>query len=283
MSREIVRAEKLGFCFGVHRAIEMLERAALTYPRLETLGAVVHNTPVLEKLARLGIRTLNRLDEAQGSILAISSHGVSPEVEAEIKARGITVIDTTCPFVRRAHMAARRLHEAGFATLVYGDQKHPEVKGVLGWAGPEAMATTDINGLRQCAELPRRLGVLSQTTQVPARFNDFVKELLDLALVKDAEVRIVDTICHDIRERQAAALRLAHAVDLVLVIGGHSSANSHLLLDLVSPVTRAYLVENAREIDEKWFTGCRRIGLTSGASTSEDTIREIEERLRQAS
>jgi 4-hydroxy-3-methylbut-2-en-1-yl diphosphate reductase len=280
MSREIVRAEKLGFCFGVHRAIEMLERAALTYPHLETLGAVVHNTPVLEKLARLGIRTLNRLDEAQGNILAISSHGVSPEVEAEIKARGITVIDTTCPFVRRAHTAARRLHEAGFATLVYGDREHPEVKGVLGWAGPEGLATTDIDRLRQCGELPRRLGVLSQTTQVPARFNDFVKQLLDLALVKDAEVRIVDTICHDIRERQAAALRLAREVDLVLVIGGHSSANSHLLLDLVAPVTKAYLVENAREIDETWFAGCRRVGLTSGASTSEDTIREIEDRLR---
>jgi 4-hydroxy-3-methylbut-2-enyl diphosphate reductase len=281
MTREIIRAEKLGFCFGVKRAIEMLERAARANPRLETLGAVVHNTPVLQRLAQLGIRTLQNLDEAQGKTLAISSHGVSPDVEAEIRSRGITVIDTTCPFVRRAHRAARRLHEAGFFTLVYGDREHPEVKGVLGWVGQEGMATTDLSQVPQSGELPRRLGVLSQTTQVPAHFNEFIKQLMDRALVKDAELRVIDTICHDIRERQAAALKLAHEVNLVLVIGGHTSANSRLLLELVAPVARAYLVENIREVEAQWFTGCQRIGLTSGASTSEETIQEIEARVQE--
>jgi 4-hydroxy-3-methylbut-2-enyl diphosphate reductase len=117
--------------------------------------------------------------------------------------------------------------------------------------------------------------VLSQTTQIPARFTEFVKGLVGSALAKDTELRVVDTICHDIRQRQRAALELAGRVDMMLVVGGHTSANSHRLLDLCSEVTEAYLVETAEEIQPVWLEGKGYIGITAGASTDEQTIDEV--------
>ena len=123
--------------------------------------------------------------------------------------------------------------------------------------------------------LPRRLGILSQTTQIPARFTKFVKELINSVLVKDAELRIIDTICHDIRERQQAALELANRVDLMLVIGSHTSANTNHLAELCATVIKTYLVETAEEIQASWLQGHHHVGVTGGASTDEETINEV--------
>ena len=123
--------------------------------------------------------------------------------------------------------------------------------------------------------LPRRIGILSQTTQIPARFVEFVKKFIDSALAKDYELRIIDTICHDIRLRQAAALKIANRVGLMLVIGGRTSANTNHLLALCSAVTRTHLIETADEIQPSWLQGQSRIGITAGASTSEQTINEV--------
>ncbi len=147
----------------------------------------------------------------------------------------------------------------------------------------QGVATLDANFLKKLPAVPRRLGILSQTTQIPDNFNTFVKGVLDIALVKDSEIRIIDTICHDIRERQAAAILLAGRSDLVLVIGGHTSANTRHLVELCSKVTETHLVETAGEIEPSWFPGQRRVGVTSGASTDDKTIDEVILRLKDLS
>jgi 4-hydroxy-3-methylbut-2-enyl diphosphate reductase len=145
----------------------------------------------------------------------------------------------------------------------------------MGWAGGDGLATLNPQGLVDVPDVSRYIGVLSQTTQIPTGFTSFVKNVIDQALVKDAEIRIADTLCHDIRERQAAALELAGRVDLMLVIGGHNSANTRHLLDLCKTVSSTYLIETASELQTGWLRGVNRIGITSGASTDETTISEV--------
>jgi 4-hydroxy-3-methylbut-2-enyl diphosphate reductase len=277
----VEKADKIGFCFGVRRAIDILERVARERGGVETLGAVVHNEQVLEKLARLGVRVTKDVASIQGDTVVTSSHGISPQLEEELKARGIGIISTTCPFVLRAQVTARRLAEAGFLVVIYGDADHPEVKGILGWAKGRGIASLDEGFVSTLERIPRRLGILSQTTQVPAQFAAFVKKLIDLAFIRDSEMRVIDTICHDIRERQASALKLAQRADLMLVVGGHHSANTNRLAELCAQVTETHLIETAEEIQSSWLEGKGYIGVTAGASTDEETVAEVVRRLEQ--
>ena len=277
----IEKASKTGFCFGVRRAINILERVAQERGGIETLGAVVHNEQVLQKLADVGVRVAKYIDDIKGDTVVTSSHGVSPELEERIRARNIAIINTTCPFVRRAQMVARRLAEAEFFVVVFGDENHPEVKGILGWTKGKGIATKDERVIATLDTIPRRLGILSQTTQIPAHFAQFAKSIIDFALTKDSEIRIIDTICHDIRERQAAALELAQRVDLMLVIGGRNSANTNHLAELCATATGTHRIETATEIQSSWLDEKNSIGITAGASTAEDTVNEVLRRLKE--
>lgn len=274
----IEKASRIGLCYGVTRAISMLEKVAAERGQIETLGALAHNQRVLERLAAKGIRAARDTGDIRGGTIAISSHGVSPQVEAELRALNLDIIDTTCPFVHRAQLAARRLAEAGFKVIIFGDANHTEVKGILGWAdgkGIAALSEDSLAGLN----LPRHIGVLSQTTQIPANFTDFIKRLIERVLVKDAELRIVDTICHDTRERQEAALALAKRADLMLVIGSRTSANTNRLAELCSKTTETHLAESPADIRAEWLRGKRSVGISAGASTPEEVIDEVVSRL----
>jgi len=276
---KIEKTSELGFCFGVRRAISILEKVARERGGVETLGAIVHNQQVLDKLSEIGVRVAGSIDDIRGSSVVTSAHGVSPELQAELQARRIDIIDTTCPFVRRAQRAARKLARAGFSVIVYGDAEHPEVKGILGWAGGKGLATLDEEFVSRLEPLPRRLGILSQTTRIPAHFTRFAGRLIEAAFTRDSEVRVIDTICHDIRRRQAAAVDLARGVDLMVIIGGRDSANTHRLAELCSAVTPTYLVETADEIEPSWLQDKHHIGVTAGASTAGPTINEVLTRL----
>ena len=270
----IEKAGEIGFCFGVRRAIDILEKVTDERGGVETLGALVHNQQVLQELAKIGVRVAKGVDDIQGNTVVVSAHGVSPQVEAEIQARHIEIVDTTCPFVHRLQLAARKLARAGFFVAIYGDSDHPEVKAALGWANNQGVAALDAKFIARLDSIPRRIGILSQTTRIPALFTEFVKSVIDAAFTRDSELRIIDTICHDIRNRQAAALELASRVDLMLVIGDRNSANTNRLAELCSKVTETYLVETAAEIQPSWLEGKPHIGITAGASTSEQTINE---------
>jgi 4-hydroxy-3-methylbut-2-en-1-yl diphosphate reductase len=277
----IEKAAGTGFCFGVKRAIEIVEKVAGERGGIESLGAVVHNRRAMQRLAGLGVRVVNSIDDIRGDIVVTSSHGVGPDIEKKLRARSVEVVSTTCPFVKRAQTAARRLAESGFYVVVYGDATHPEVKGILGWAQGKGMATLDPAAVAALEPAPRRLGVLAQTTQVPAAFAAFAREVVSIALTRDAEIRIIDTICHDIRERQAAALELARRADLMLVVGGRHSANTRHLAALCAGVTVTHIIETAAEIEPGWLTGKGLIGVTSGASTAGQDVDEVIARLEE--
>ncbi|MDP6633221.1 MAG: 4-hydroxy-3-methylbut-2-enyl diphosphate reductase [Dehalococcoidales bacterium] len=280
MPLKIEKVTATGFCVGVKRAIDTLERIAQERGQVETLREVVHNRQVMQGLSDKGIKVANSIDEIRGTTVAISAHGVGPQLEQQIKARDIETINLTCSFVRRAQRAARKLAEAGFFVIVYGDAKHPEVRGILGWADDRGIATIDIESITSLDPLPRRLGVLSQTTQVPIYFRDFVKKLVDVSLVKDTELHVIDTICHDILKRQQEALELAGRVDLMLIIGSRTSANTNHLAELCATATKTYQIETAEEIRASWLEEHHHVGVTSGTSTSEQTIEEVIAALR---
>ena len=281
MNVKIEKAAGTGFCFGVKRAINTLEKTAREQGEVETLGAVVHNQQVLQKLEKQGITVAQNLETVKSKTLAIGAHGVGPEVAEHLRKMQLTVVDTTCRFVHRAQIVAQQLARDGFFVVVYGDVNHPEVKGILAWAEGKGIATLNANDVKNLNPLPQKIGVLAQTTQIPANFNGFLKQLVDVALAKDSELYIVDTICHDIRKRQEAAQKLAEKVDLMFIVGDHTSANSNRLAELCSRQTKTYLIETADDIKAAWLKRHKHIGITGGASTSEETINQVLERLEK--
>ena len=277
----IEKAGKTGFCFGVRRAINLLEKVARERGGVETLGAVVHNQQVLQRLADIGVKVVNDIDEIKGDTVVTSSHGISPQMEANIRQLHKEIVSTTCNNVQRAQTAAAKLEEAGFFVIVFGDAGHPEVKGILGWAKNRGLDTTDEIVVAALDPFPGKLGILSQTTQVPSHFAEFVKKVIDLALPKNSEIHIIDTICHDSPERQEASVELARRADLMLVVGGRSSANTNRIAELCALVTDTHLIETAADIKQSWLKGKKHIGVTSGASTAEDTVDEVMNRLKE--
>lgn len=276
----IKKADKIGLCFGIRRAIDIIDKVVSERGSVETLGAIAHNQHVVQSLAEKGVRVAKNINGIKGDTIVIASHGVSPQVLEELQARHLNIVDATCPFVHRPQLAARRLAESGFLVVIYGDASHAEVKGILGWANGKGIAALDAKSITKLDPLPRRLGILSQTTQIPANFNEFVKKLIDTALTRDSEFRVIDTICHDTRERQAATVKLAHEVDMMLIIGSKGSANTNRLAELCSGITEVCFVESASEIEPSKIRGNQRIGITAGASTPEQTIDEAVKKLK---
>jgi 4-hydroxy-3-methylbut-2-en-1-yl diphosphate reductase len=280
----IVRiTREIGFCFGVKRALNLLEKAAKTYPEIDTLGALVHNEQVLARLKSQGITVVNNPAEIKHGVVAISAHGVGARVESELAAKNVVLIDTTCPDVKRAQKVAQDLAQNGFWVVVFGDAEHSEVKGLLGWTNGRGAAVRDIHELKKMPDLPKRLGLLSQTTQSTVDFKHFALELVDLCLADAVELRIINTICPTVKKRQLEALALARESDLMLVVGSRTSANSRRLFEICQSQTETRMVDTAAEIEAGWLAGKKSIGVTSGTSTSQETIDEVLARLHELS
>jgi len=278
---KIEKAADMGFCFGVRRAIDLVEKAAQERGPLQTLGPLVHNRQVVDKLAECGVSIAESLDEIQGDIVAIASHGAGPEVMKSVKARGLEVIDATCPFVRKAQVVAQRMGKEGFRVLVFGDASHPEVQAVLGWAGKNASASLEIP---QFISRPKRLGILCQTTQNKERFANFVARIITSDTAKFSELRIFNTICDATRKHQEAALELAKRADLMIVIGGKDSANTKRLAEICADTGVAtHHIETVTELDLSWLRGRHHIGVTAGASTPDEAINKVVLKLHKAS
>lgn len=276
---EINRASEMGFCFGVRRAIDIAERAAREKGPLQTLGPLVHNKQVVDNLAKDGIIVASSLKELKKHIVAIPSHGVSPEVMKRIKARGFEVVDATCPYVRKVQIAAQKLGKDGFYVLIFGDAAHPEVKAVLGWAGEKASAAMEAP---DAINLPKYIGIVCQTTQNQSRFADFVAKIISSETTKYSELRIINTICEATRKRQSAALELVKKTDIIIVIGGRDSSNTRRLAEICKAAGAVtYHIENESEIKSSWLRGKRRIGVTAGASTPDVIIEQAIAKLKE--
>jgi 4-hydroxy-3-methylbut-2-enyl diphosphate reductase len=279
---KIEKAEKLGLCFGVRRAMKLLKEAATKYGEIETLGPVAHNRLLVEALANLGVKPINHLDQAQGRILAITTHGASPAVLSGIKARHIHIIDTTCPIVRKAQNEARELAEAGLDVIIFGDTEHSEVKGLLGWTGEKGIAALDMKQICSSGKSLSRLGIISQTTQTQSAFIEFVRQLIGMMGPKIEEMRLINTLCKVTQGQQEAALELARKSQLMIVIGGGNSANARHLVEICSPLVETHLVETADEVKTSWLAGKHHIGITAGASTPDEAVEELIDKLKSS-
>lgn len=282
---EILCAEEMGFCVGVRRAIEIMEAAAREKGPIRTLGAIVHNPQVVERLRRQGVEVIERLDQAAGSTVAITSHGAGPSVNQEIASRGLPMVDATCPLVRQVHQKAQALAQDGYGVVVFGEAGHAEVQGILGWAGPRCLATTDPQlVVQERARLGRKLGVVCQTTQSPAALAAFVSALAGLLGEGLGELRVVNTICQPTIKHQSSAVELSTKVDLMLVVGGKSSANTRRLAELCQAAgSETYHIESPDEIAADWLVGRERVGITAGASTPDWVVQDVIEQVRRLS
>jgi 4-hydroxy-3-methylbut-2-enyl diphosphate reductase len=273
---EILLAKEMGFCWGVRRAISMMEKAASEHGQIISLGPIVHNPQVVAALAEKGVQVTGSIDGVNSVPLAIAAHGVGPKVLAEAKAKGLDIIDTTCPIVVRSQRWAKKMAEDGFTVIVYGDADHREVKGVLNWAQGKGSALTEEDVPSLPRELLSRVAIIPQTTQNPARFAAFISRLLHEHLAQISELQVVNTLCNVTASQQAAARQLAQTVELMLVIGGHNSANSRHLAEVCREVgVETHHIETAAELEEEWLPGRERVGITAGASTPDWSVEEV--------
>lgn len=275
---EITLAGKAGFCFGVKRALAMAEGAlAAADAPLYTYGPLVHNQNVVDRLRKQGVRVADGLDEISAGRVIIRAHGVPPQAFADAAAKGLTVIDATCPFVKRAQELAGELFRSGYQVIIIGERDHAEVKALFGWAGEQAII---IENQTEAAALPSfsRIGVIIQTTQSQSNVN----AILAVLEKKTKDLKIHNTICFATQERQEEASALAKKVDAMVVVGSKTSANTNRLVDICSVHTpRTVLVETAREIRSEWFANTRRVGITAGASTPDWLIKEVVEKMEE--
>jgi 4-hydroxy-3-methylbut-2-enyl diphosphate reductase len=272
----------MGFCWGVRRAISMMEKAASERGQIISLGPIVHNPQVVAALAEKGVQVASSIDGVSGTAVAIGAHGVGPNVLEEAKAKGLEIIDTTCPIVARSQRWAKKMAESGFSVVVYGDADHREVKGVLSWAQGKGIAATEDSVHSLPPELLSRVAIIPQTTQSPARFAAFMGHLLSERLAQISELQVVNTLCNVTAGQQAAARELAQEVELMLVIGGHNSANSRHLAEVCRGAgVETHHIETAAELEEQWLIGRERVGVTAGASTPDWAAEEVVRCMRE--
>ena len=281
---KIHRASDMGFCFGVRRAVDMMKEAAANGTKVTTLGQVVHNPQVVAELEKTGI-TVKEDRSAIGvgtETVAITAHGVGETVVRDIEARGLQVIDTTCQFVSRSQRAARNLAERGFTVIIFGDPTHPEVKGVLGWCRGRGVVIQNETLDDLPDYLPAKVGVISQTTHTPERFAVFVANLMRARIDQITEIRVVNVLCNATTAQQAATRDLAEDVDLMIVVGGHNSANTRHLAELSrANGIETFHVETADELESQWFDGHEDVGVTAGASTPDFSIDAVVARIEE--
>jgi 4-hydroxy-3-methylbut-2-enyl diphosphate reductase len=275
---EIVVARYAGYCYGVERALRLTEEAVRTaHGLVATLGPIIHNPTVVQRLEQRGARMVDEVSAADEGTLVIRTHGVPPETIDDARRRGLQVVDATCPFVAVAQRKAAELRQAEYLVVILGERDHPEVVGLQGFAGPDALVVEDVEGLQPDLVRGRRVGVVVQTTQSREHLADLVAALAPLA----RETLVFNTICDATQKRQTAACELAGQVDAVVVVGGRNSANTARLTQLCRSIEpRTFHIETAAELRPEWIEGCRRIGVTAGASTPEEeieaTIRALE-------
>ena len=280
---EVVLAEPRGFCAGVDRAIEIVERAltkfgAPIYVRHE----IVHNTYVVNDLKAKGAIFIEELAEVPaGATLVFSAHGVSQAVRREATARGFSIFDATCPLVTKVHVEVAKLRREGYEFLMIGHKGHPEVEGTMGQLFDGIYLVEDVADVAHApVKNPERLAVVTQTTLSV----DDTADILAAVKHRFPNVRQPkhQDICYATQNRQDAVKVLSPAVDVVIVVGSPTSSNSNRLRELAERLGRpAYMVDDASGLRPEWFAGAQRVGLTAGASAPDVLVQQVIARLRE--
>lgn len=275
----IKRAEKYGFCSGVRIADLKVKRFASRSGRGAILGQVVHNERVVEEMERLGVRTVEEIDEVSEPVIVFSAHGVPPSFHERAKASGLEVLDTTCKFVYDIHREAQKALEDGFHLVFIGDPRHREVIGYTRDLDPAVYHIVSTIAGAEAVDWSRydKVKIFYQTTLNAEEFEDVVRAIVN----RTRRVERADTICYATRENQDAARALARDpdIDVIIVIGGKQSANTKHLWDICREAKPSYLVQGADDLQPSWFDGAEVVGVTAGSSTPDYVIEEVEQRI----
>jgi len=273
---EIKIAQPSGFCFGVKRSIDMVEKAVKDGKKnIQIFGPIVHNPQQIKVLEEKGIKMVNSIDEIQPGTLFIRAHGISPQVYEELKKKNVEIIDATCPFVNVEQNYAKKLYEEGYQVIIIGEKNHPEALGAQGYA-PGSLIIGSVEEAKNLKEVPK-IGAVVQTTLEPEEVAKIVAELFH----KAKEVRVYNTICQSTKMRQPAAKQLAQEVDLMIVVGGKNSGNTRRLAEVSSRIKTTYHIETAAELKKEWFKGVKKVGISAGASTPDFIINEVVEAIKK--
>ena len=288
--RRIVVADELGYCWGVRRALDIIEDAADPTAPVAPIGDIIHNPQVVSRLRERGVVGAESVDAAAREgfkRVAITAHGMGPHLAQQASEAHLELIDTTCPLVTKVQRMANKLAKQGYTVVVYGDYYHPEVKGIMAWSG-----TSRIYPAKKIADLPwdaprgsrkegaktppRKVAIVSQTTKNTDEMLRFVAELTALVSPEGGEIRITNTICEPTFERQNALKQLAREADVILAIGGKKSSNTARLAEVGNLMgVPSYHIERAEDIDVAWLEGKDAVGITAGASTPDDVIQSV--------
>jgi len=273
---EIITAKTAGFCFGVKRAIDIAFQIAKEKRKgIYTLGPIIHNPQVVDKLREKGIIPIENI-KAKKDIraLIIRTHGIPLKLSKEISLKGYEIIDATCPFVKKAQYYAKLLSEEGYQVIILGEKNHPEVKSLMSYVIDNAIV---IDGKTSLPKLRSRVGIVVQTTQ-PI---DVLKKVLSEAIVHAKEIKVYNTICNSTALRLKETENMANKVDVMFVVGGKNSANTTQLTKLCKSLSvPTHHIETSSEIRKDWIEKAKKVGITAGASTPKWIIKEVEKRIR---
>mgnify|MGYP001097936308 CR=1 FL=1 len=279
--RKVKVAKSAGFCFGVKRAIDMVYEEAAKGGKVYTLGPVIHNEQVVSDLESKGVKVVDNiesLDAGQDTTVIIRSHGVPEEIINRLKEKNIRIVDATCPFVSKIHHIVKEKYNEGYHIVVIGNAKHPEVEGVCGWCGNSADVIGSVEEAGKYSNYKdKKLCVVSQTTFNYKKFQDIV----DILVKKSYDIVVMNTICNATEERQTEAGTIARQSDAMLVIGGKHSSNTQKLFEICKGACPdTYFIQTLDDLDLKKLQSFRSVGITAGASTPNNIIKEVQSYVR---
>ena len=282
MSIEV--AKTAGFCFGVNRAVQMVYDLIEAGESICTLGPIIHNPQLVEELAEKGVEAIASPEEAAGRKVVIRSHGVSRDVCEKIEARGMKIVDATCPFVKKIHRIVDEEGRKGRHVVIIGSADHPEVQGIMGWAsGPVTVIHTSEEAEQFVPENGKPISIVAQTTFNYNKFKDLVEILCKKRYDNNVLniLNILNTICNATEERQREAKSIAGEVDTMLVVGGRHSSNTQKLFEICKKECgNTYYIQTPVDLDSEMFQCSSYVGITAGASTPNKIIEEVQEHVR---
>jgi 4-hydroxy-3-methylbut-2-enyl diphosphate reductase len=273
---KVLVAEKCGFCPGVKSAIQLAHETLAKYDVVYCLGEIIHNADIVNDLAAEGLRSVDSVDQIDGGTVLIRSHGATVQQLEQIREKGLNIVDATCVLVKRVQRIAKQLSEEGYKIVIIGDENHPEVKAVVGFAADVAVVAdeSDLHNLIAGG----KLGIICQTTETPDHFGQMIGEIAKKGF---SELKVINTLCRETIKRQDSAVELCKKVDVMFVLGGLNSANTKKLAQLCKlHNNQTFHLQNFKELDIKVVSGKTSVGVTAGASTPDRVIDEFVERLK---
>ena len=280
---EVKLAETAGFCFGVKRAVETVyeEVESCDGEKIYTYGPIIHNDEVVKDLNSKGVQVINTLDELKAleeGIVIIRSHGVSKDIYNILNKKGIKCVDATCPFVKKIHKIVEKESEKGTYIIIIGDEKHPEVKGIKGWAKDHvSVIKTEKEAREYSAPENANVCIVSQTT---FNYNKF-KYLVEIISKKNYNINVLNTICSATKQRQTEAESIAKEVDAMIVIGDKHSSNTQKLFEICrNACNNTYYIQTLEDLDVNQLNSVETVGITAGASTPKNIIEEVQNNVR---